>query len=904
MAVAMAAASQLAAPAVAEHRPDSARSEIASAQASGTFQLIGTYTGIGDLLASVVAPGPTSGSQRLYATYIYTENTFDVLSIDPDTGNATVFHNPVPGEWGAWGMAAGPDGNVYLGTLPNAHLLRLDTQQGTLLDLGRPSSTESYIWSLAFGSDNRLYGGTYPNCKLVRYDPATGQLADLGRLDPIQEYARYIAASKDGFIYAGIGPSIANIAAYQISTGQHQEILPAAAQSIAFPHVYLGTDGNVYGPVSGLEFSLNQWTATELKSGDTVPAAPGNVLSDGRTVSIDESLSASGSEVLTLVVTNPTTKATVEYQIAYQGEEMEVFRIGFGPDRVLYGSTALPANFFRVDMNQNSLEQIGIVGEGEVYSFLSHGNSLLMGAYAGLATLMSYQPGVSFSQAAGSANPGSVNFQGDNDSWRPEAMINGSNGNVYAGTDPGYGLIESPLIEWNTESGSVQLYNVVPNQSVVSLASWQDFIIGGTSSSGGPGSQPVQANAELFIWNPSTREVEFQIAPVSGAATITDLITAPNGQVYGIAGSTLFEFNPQTQQITNSQTLPFSNVIDNSISADDAGRIWGLAESGIFVIDTSKFNTTMIASSPLVISGGYAMSNGNIYFISGPSVYSYTIPLAAAAVAVSPAQTTLSLNTALNVTATVTGTGVAPTGTVKLSGGGYTSPAGALSGSSYTFTIPANSLNAGADTLTVSYSGDTNYSSTTGTTTVTLTVPAFALAATTPSAVAPGSSATSSVTITGVSGYAGTVMLTCSLTFAPSGATDLPTCSSDSSTVTLSSGTTAGTTTFTVRTPAATIALVRPGFGKSRGWFGANGGAVLAFLMCLGIPARRRSWRSMVGILAVMVALGSLTACGGGDRGAGGNAGTNAGTYTFTVTGTGTPSVSPTPTTTFTLTVN
>jgi hypothetical protein len=92
------------------------------------------------------------------------------------------------------------------------------------------------------------------------------------------------------------------------------------------------------------------------------------------------------------------------------------------------------------------------------------------------------------------------------------------------------------------------------------------------------------------------------------------------------------------------------------------------------------------------------------------------------------------------------------------------------------------------------------------------------------------------------------------------------------------------------------------------GWFGANGGAALAFLICLGIPARRRSWRSMVGILAVMVALGTLTGCNSIVRGSSStslsNPGTIAGTYTFTVTGTGTPSVSPTPTTTFTLTVN
>lgn len=887
-------------PALAELRPNPVHGEIASAQASGNFQLIGSYAGIGLLLNSIVAPGPTPDSERLYATYIYTETTFDILSIDPDTGNVTVFHNPVPGEWGAWALAAGPDGNIYLGTLPGAHLLKLDPVQGTLLDLGRPSSTESIIWSLALGSDNRLYGGTYPNCKLVRYDPATGQLEDLGRLDPIQEYARSIAASKDGFIYAGIGAD-ANIAAYQISTSQHREILPPAAQSVTFPHVYVGKDGSVYSPVNSIYYRLSQFTATELGSGNAVPFAPNNMLSDGRSVTIEESLSASGSEVLTLVVSNPTTKATVEYPIAYQGEKMDLFRIGFGPNGVLYGNTSMPANFFQVDISRKSLEQIGIVGSGEVYSFLSHGNSLLMGAYAGLATLMSYQPGV----AASSANPGLVKFQGDDASWRPEAVINGPNGNVYAGAIAGYGFVEAPLIEWNTESGSVQLYNVVPNQSVVSLAAWRNLIVGGTSINGGDGTEPVEANAQLFVWNPSTQEVEYQVAPVTGAASITDLIAAPNGLVYGIAGKTLFEFDPETQQITNSQTLPFTSVAYNSVSADNAGRIWGLAETGIFSIDTRTFNVAMVASSPLYISGGFAMGNGNIYFISGPSVYSYTIPAAPSKVSVSSAQTKLSPNTVLSVTATVTGNGITPTGTVTLLGGGYTSPAATLSGGSYTFAIPVNSLNFGTDTFTVSYGGDANYASSTGTTAVTVAEPTFTLTASRPAAIAPGSSATSTVTATGINGYAGTLALTCSLTSAPSNATDLPTCTPATSTVTIDSNVTTTTVTVTVSAPAATATLLRPGFGRGSRWLGTDGGVALAFLMCMGIPARRRSWRSMLGMLAVMAALGGLTACSGSAKGLNiqNNLGTDTGSYTFTVMGTGTPSVSSTPRTTFTLTV-
>jgi hypothetical protein len=95
--------------------------------------------------------------------------------------------------------------------------------------------------------------------------------------------------------------------------------------------------------------------------------------------------------------------------------------------------------------------------------------------------------------------------------------------------------------------------------------------------------------------------------------------------------------------------------------------------------------------------------------------------------------------------------------------------------------------------------------------------------------------------------------------------------------------------------------------GNGRGWEGAGGGAVLALLAFFGIPARRRSWRSMLGMLLLMAGLGSLAGCGGG----GGpttttitDPGTTAGSYVFTVTGVGNPSVSPAVSETFTVVVN
>jgi trimeric autotransporter adhesin len=157
-------------------------------------------------------------------------------------------------------------------------------------------------------------------------------------------------------------------------------------------------------------------------------------------------------------------------------------------------------------------------------------------------------------------------------------------------------------------------------------------------------------------------------------------------------------------------------------------------------------------------------------------------------------------------------------------------------------------------------------------------------------------------------GYAGTITLSCALTGEPASATNLPSCS-PSGTIALSATTTSGSATMSVTTAATTVsALAYPKVSNGKGWMGMGGGAVLAFLVFLGIPARRRSWRAMLGLVVLIAALGSLSACGGGGGGGGGTTtipGTTAGTYTFTVTAQGSPSPTSTPAPqTFTVIVN
>jgi hypothetical protein len=276
-----------------------------------------------------------------------------------------------------------------------------------------------------------------------------------------------------------------------------------------------------------------------------------------------------------------------------------------------------------------------------------------------------------------------------------------------------------------------------------------------------------------------------------------------------------------------------------------------------------------------------------------------------------PYNPTIAVNQPLNMTVTVATTAnvAAPTGTITLSSGNYTSSAVQLTAGAAIFTIPANSLAIGSDTLTATYSGDANYLAGSNAETVTVTaaqIPGLALTATSVT-IGPGSVSgnTSTITLTPSGGFTGSVALTAAVTSSPAGASDTPTLSFGSTSPVSISGTAAGTATLTIFTTApssaALIVPARPGIR----WY--NGGAALACFLLFGVSARRRRrWRTMLGLLVLLAFLaGSVLSCGGGGSGGGGgggnsNPGTTPGAYTVTVTGT---SGSITATGTVTLTV-
>ena len=287
-----------------------------------------------------------------------------------------------------------------------------------------------------------------------------------------------------------------------------------------------------------------------------------------------------------------------------------------------------------------------------------------------------------------------------------------------------------------------------------------------------------------------------------------------------------------------------------------------------------------------------------------------TVFVTPATVAVTPSASAVSATQPLSVAVAVSGGSgnPTPTGTVTLASGSYSTPATALVSGSASITIPAGSLPTGSDTLTTTYSGDSNYSPAIGTALVTVAPPSssFSLAGTAVS-IAPGATTgnTSTITLTPAGGFTGSVTMTAALTTSPTGAIDPPTLSFGStSPVSITSNNT-GTATLTIATTASTTPPCNAANQAKPGspWYA--GGAALACLLLFGIPARRRRWQSVLGMFLLLIALaGGVLACGGSGGGSTctgvTSSGTTAGAYTITVTGTSGSDVA---TSTVTLTV-
>ena len=374
-------------------------------------------------------------------------------------------------------------------------------------------------------------------------------------------------------------------------------------------------------------------------------------------------------------------------------------------------------------------------------------------------------------------------------------------------------------------------------------------------------------------------------AVVNGFSTATTITFSPNPGRYG-----------QPETLTATLTLGTGNPTGTGTPTGNVALYTSLQPNLLATVPLNASGVATYTTSSLPAGTTYIQAiyqpTGGFLTSSSQNLPLQIVALPVATVAVSPNQGSIPVSEPLSVTITVSGTfgNPTPTGSVTLTSGSFTSGSTTLNGGSVTITVLGGSLAVGHDTLSVQYSGDSVYGAATGTGSVMVTPP-IAISGIAVS-VAPGATSgnQSTITVTPYGGFTGSVTLTAAITSSPTGAQDPPTLSFGSTSPVDITGAPAGTATLSIYTTAAASgALAYPERPGAR-WYNIGGaGLAFALLFGVGIPARRRSWGTRLGLLVFLLTLaGGLLACGGGSSGGGGggNAGTTAGTYIVTVTGT------------------
>lgn len=212
---------------------------------------------------------------------------------------------------------------------------------------------------------------------------------------------------------------------------------------------------------------------------------------------------------------------------------------------------------------------------------------------------------------------------------------------------------------------------------------------------------------------------------VSGNTTITANYTTP------VAVAPTVGVTPASTTITTAQSLSVGvNVVGMTGSSTPTGSV--VLTSGSY---TSAATTLSNGSATINIPAGSLAtgtdtlkatytpdSNSSAAYTSASGTASVTVnALPSPTVTIGLSGSSITTLQALTATVTLTGTPT-PTGSVVLSGGGYTSASTSLTSGVAVITVPAGSLTAGSDTLTATYTPDSNSSSTYGSATQTTSV--------------------------------------------------------------------------------------------------------------------------------------------------------------------------------------
>ncbi len=533
--------------------------------------------------------------------------------------NTVLGHYPMPGASGGPTIAVGPDGVVYVGTYYQGHLYAWDPATKEMSDLGQPVAGETYLFGLSVAPDGTVYGGTYPNAHVWSYHPDRG-FTDFGKpvdndeikylkstvydpdqnalfvgTQPIPKLFKLDLATKtftestvsapfpgasvidldyaQGRVLANVNNTLRvfdsttnrEVDVTDASTGQVVVGLPMVARGVSEPR-----DGKVYfsrlvGSVSNLSYYD---LATDTVTTTRHPSSRGALIGYGWKTEGDHDVlyalagNYSGGGFRYDPATD--TAGTLQYPFLPAPAGLQhVLPTADGSE--IYFDAFLNGSTSKLDVESGVLTPVTRVGQAEDWTMGPEDETTIYAGTYPNGALLRYQP----DQPAGPDNPKIFASLKESDAQIRPLDVQVHDGVLYAATAPDYGLRGGAIATVDLASGAVKVSrNVVQDHTMSALAFLDGKVYAGSSTEGGTGTDPIAGTAKLVQWDPETGKAVRSAEPVAGAQSVNAL-TAHNGRLYGLADSTVFEFDPVAWKVI--KTVPLEGI--GAVRASSRGEL-------------------------------------------------------------------------------------------------------------------------------------------------------------------------------------------------------------------------------------------------------------------------------------------------------------------------------------------
>lgn len=564
---------------------------------------------------------------------------YGLLCLDAGSGEAQLY--PTPYDWRGDGPFASilSSGNRYY-THFGRHFSEFDPARREFTFVRE--TAPNMAMSMTEDDRGRIWSATYPSSGVVCYDPATGDFRDYGHLyqQNWAQYPRSIAADDTGWIYFGIGSTRSQIIALNPDSGEATPLLAEAERVQAYATVYRDQNGQVYANTGAGDkgwMALHEGRRTDLPEPPKVNAKPYVAGSQG----LFHKVFPDGSSVVEydlterrLAIRDPAGE-THRFGFDYPSEGAHIMGLQAAPNGTVCGGTAFPMRFFAFDPRADAWERHDAYGQWNTVTAL--GDRYFVGGYTG-GFLLEWDPSQPWAGTVKDKPESNPRFlaQCAPTINRPHDLLAYPDGRwvILAGT-PGYGYTGGGLMFWDREEQTsyvLEHTDILPELSTFSLAALPNGkILGGTTVAAGTGGEQKATQAELYIMDLASRQVEWHAPVLERVNTYLDLWVSPAGLAYGFAdGTRFFVFDPAERKLLHeAPTGDLGRVTGGQscrafVEAPD-GRIFVLFVKGIVQLDPETYELKLLAESPVPIAVGGTWLDGRIYFAGGSHVYSWEV---------------------------------------------------------------------------------------------------------------------------------------------------------------------------------------------------------------------------------------------------------------------------------------